>query len=358
MSPLRVCRFDTWIDPVFDRLLSNSPAVTLERLRHADPDDRNLERLEVADVLQISAARDEVPARWRVDEALLARCPALLCVSSGGAGFDTVDVDACTRRGIAVVNQAGGNARSVAEHTMALLLALTHRIAESDRRLRGLHGVHGFAREDLMGSEIAGRTLGLVGIGHIGTRVARLAAAFEMTVVACDPLLTGDEIRARGAEPLALADLLPRADVVSLHCPRDASTLGMIGAAAFARMKAGAFFLSTARGGIHDENALLLALESGHLAGAGLDVWEVEPPPVDHPLLGRADVVATYHTAGVTRDARHAVAAMAAQQILDFADGRRPPRLVDPRAWPACRDRLASRLGRPVDDDPATRDTP
>jgi len=135
---------------------------------------------------------------------------------------------------------------------------------------------------------------------------------------------------------------------VSLHCPRDASTLRMMDAAAFARMKQGAIFVTTARGGIHDEAALCAALGSGHLAGAGLDVWDVEPPPLDHPLLALGNVVASFHTAGVTHEARRNMAAIAAEQIVGVLKGGRPPRLINPEVWPAYAARFQAVLGARV----------
>jgi D-3-phosphoglycerate dehydrogenase len=141
--------------------------------------------------------------------------------------------------------------------------------------------------------------------------------------------------------------LLARADFVSLHCPRDASTMRMIDAAAFARMKPGAIFISTARGGIHDEAALAAALASGHLAGAGLDVWHPEPPSLDNPLLAMDNVVATFHTAGVTHEARRNVASMGATQIIGAFKGERPPRLINPQVWPEYAGRFARIFGIP-----------
>jgi D-3-phosphoglycerate dehydrogenase len=195
-----------------------------------------------------------------------------------------------------------------------------------------------------MGHEIRGKTVGLVGIGHVGTRVAALAKAFGMEVIAFDPLLEPGEVDRRGARPVSLDQLLAQADIVSLHCPRDAGTLKMIDAGAFARMKQGAIFVTTARGGIHDEQALVEALRSGHLAGAGIDVWDREPPPLDHPLLQMDQVFASFHIAGVTHEARRNVASMSAEQIVLLLAGGRPPRLVNPEVWPAYqqrRDRLA-----------------
>ena len=303
--PKRLCRLDLWLNPVFDQLIDAEPGIGLSVLPARGDDARTLAGLKTAHAYHVSAARDELPRQWFVNAELISQCPDLVCVSSGGAGYDTVDVPACTAAGIAVVNQAGGNAASVAEHTYALLLAVQRRVVESHQRLR--HDT-GFSREDLMGHEIHGTVIGLVGIGQIGSRVARIAQGFGMRVIAHDPLLDADTIRSRGAEPVGLAELLAQSDVVSLHCPLDTSTRGLIDARAFAAMKPGAVFISTARGGIHDEAALYDALQGGHLRGAGLDVWQQEPPPRDAPLLGLPNVVATFHTAGVTHEARRNVA--------------------------------------------------
>lgn len=332
MTTAIVARFDFWYDPAMAERFAREPDIELRTMALAGPEADAWATLGAARGYQISAAKDELPRQFWAGEALLARCPDLLCVSSAGVGFDTVDVAACTRAGVLVVNQAGANAQAVAEHTLGLMLGLAKRIAESDRQLRNTRG---FSRESLMGSEIGDKTVGLVGIGDIGRKVAHFARAFGMRVIASDPLLDDAEIVRRGAEPVSLDTLLEQADYVSLHCPRNADTLGMIGAAQFARMKPGAFFISTARGGIHDEAALAAALAAGHLAGAGLDVWNVEPPPLDHPLLARPDVIATFHTAGVTHEARRNVALSAAEQVIAMLRGQRPPHLVNPEAWDA-----------------------
>jgi D-3-phosphoglycerate dehydrogenase / 2-oxoglutarate reductase len=329
-----------WIDPVFDLRLAQEPGVVLRVAPARDDDEAAWHCLAQAHVYQISAARNELLAQFHAGEALLARCPNLLCVSSTGAGHDTVDVEACTRAGVLVVNQVGGNARSVGEMALGLMLALSRRIAESDRRLRSERG---FVRESLMGHELDGRTLGIVGIGHTGRCTAALARAFGMAVLAHDPLLDDEVVRSRGAEPVELPELLRRADVVSLHCPLDAGTTRLFDAQRFASMKRGALFVSTARGGIHDETALLAALTSGHLGGAALDVWQTEPPPLDHPLLTLPNVVATWHTAGVSHEGRHRIAAMAADQVLCLLRGERPPRMVNPEIWPTVARRLADR---------------
>ena len=335
---MQVVRSDYWIDPVFDQQFRGHPGVALEVFAARGADEAGWAALSRAHVYHVSAAKDELPRQWFVDASLLQRCPSLVCVSSTGAGYDTVDVDVCTRAGVAVVNQAGGNSVSVAEHTFGLILGVSHRMLECDRKLRRETGL---VRQDVMGHEIRGKTLGIVGIGNVGTRVAAIASAFGLEVLATDPLLDSHEIEQRGATPAALPELLARSDFVSLHCPRNQSTLGMIGTEAFGRMKPGAIFVTTARGGIHDEAALIAALQSGHLAGAGIDVWDHEPPPLDHPLLAMDNVYATFHTAGVTHEARRNMAAIGAEQILQLLAGGRPHRLVNPSVWPAFQTRLA-----------------
>jgi len=333
------------VNPAFDERLARESDIELAVCSRVGRDAAAWSALERAHLYHVSAAKDELPRIWFVGAELLRRCPSLLCVSSSGAGYDTVDVAACTKAGVAVVNQAGGNANSVAEHAFGLMLALSRRIIESDRRLRHEQG---FKREDVMGHEIGGKVLGIVGIGHVGTRSAALGRAFGMTVLATDPYLTEEEIARRGAAAVPLDELLARSDIVSLHCPRAKDTVSMIDARALQRMKRGALFITTARGGIHDEAALFDALKSGHIAGAGLDVWDREPPPLDHPLLGLGNVIASFHTAGVTHEARRNMAAIAAEQIVGLLKGGRPPRLINPEVWPAYAARFEAVLGMPV----------
>jgi len=341
----KVARTDLWLHSVFEQRLAAEADIDLTICPVKAPAAEAWAVLEQTHVFHVSPAKDELPKHMFVNTEFLARCPQLLMVSSAGAGYDTIDAAACTAAGVALVNQAGGNAVSVAELTIGLTLDVARRISESDRLLRRERG---FTRESVMGFELAGKTIGLIGMGHIGTRVAALARAFGMTVLGTDPLLGDDEITRRGAQPVSREQLLAAADVVSVHCPRDPDTIGMLGEAAFARMKRGAIFISTARGGIHDEAALAAALRSQHLGGAGLDVWEPEPPPLDHPLLQMPNVVATYHTAGVTHEARRNVASIAAEQIVDMLRGERPPRLVNPAVWPAYAARFERILGRLV----------
>lgn len=342
MMRFNVVRLDLWIHSCFDEIVQGHAGVGLEIMKLADADEVNWAKLVAADIYHVSAAKDEVPPKWQVTSELLDRCPQLKLVSSTGSGYDTVDVEACTEAGVLVVNQAGGNANSVAEHTFGLVLAVIRRIVESDRLIKTATGL---VREQLMGHELAGKTIGLVGIGQAGMRVAQLAHAFDMQVLAYDPYVEAAEIQARGAQPVSLREVLSGSDIVSLHCPRNQETLGMFGAGEFQSMRQGAIFVSTARGGIHDEIALHAALESGHLGGAGLDVWVVEPPPHAHPLLALSNVVATYHTAGVTHEARKNIAKISAQQILDVCAGRTPPRMINPEVLPRLQERMKGMAG-------------
>ena len=338
----RVVRFALWVNPIFDERLRSEPDIELTIAPFPKSPEDVAAALADADVYHVASARNEMSKHIFVTPELLTRFPQLLAVSSYGAGYDSIDVAACTRAGVAVMSQAGANRDSVAEHTLGLILSIVHRLGEQDRRMRAEKITR---REDVMGREVKGMTLGLVGIGQVGTRVAEMAPAFGLKVLATDPFVAPEEIARRGATAVSLDELIARSDIVSLHCPRDASTLGMFGAAQFARMKRGAYFVTTARGGIHDERALADALKSGHLAGAGVDVWEPEPPELDNPLLALPNVIATFHTAGVTHEARRNIATMGSDQIVRMLRGERPPRLVNPEVWERFRARWAARAG-------------
>ena len=338
----KVVRFDFWLNPAFNRHMSGLKDIEVSVCHYADDEHKTLALCKEAHIYHICAARDEVPSQWLVDEALLSKMPNLLCASTSGAGYDPVDVEACNRHGVLVVNQSGCNANSVAEHAIGMLLSVKHRITESDRVMRANAYT---TREDLMGNDIRGSTIGIVGVGNIGTRMAELAKGFDMTVLGYDPYLTDEEIKRRGATPVSFEDLLARSDVVTVHCPRTPETLNWIGEKEFRAMKKGAVFIATARGGIHDEQALYEALRDKHLSGAGLDVWSVEPPAPDNPLLSLPNVTATYHTAGVKHEARGNAAAMGAAQIEVILRGERPPRLVNPEVLPVFFERYKKMFG-------------
>jgi D-3-phosphoglycerate dehydrogenase / 2-oxoglutarate reductase len=319
--------------PIYADILKARADVRLDRLENESPDGVSAPILSAAHVYQIGAARDELARHFHVDADLLRRAPSLLLVSSNGAGFDPVDVEACTAAGVVVVNQSGGNANSVAEHAVAMLLTLSKRIIEADRALRREANVN---RNALMGTEAQGKTIGIVGLGNVGRRIAELCRGLlHMNVLAYDPFLSATEMAARGGEKVELDDLLRRSDYVSISCPLTKDNRGMIGARQYALMQSHAYFITTARGFIHDEVALADALRNKQIAGAGLDVWAKEPPPPDHPLLQFDNVLASPHTAGVTKEARENMGRIAAQQVLDALDGKRPPRIINPEVWPA-----------------------
>ena len=317
---------------IYAEILRARPDVRLDKLENDSPDEISAPILTAAHAYQVGAARDELARHFHVDADLLRRAPNLLIVSSNGAGYDPVDVEACTAAGVVVVNQSGGNAHSVAEHALGMLLTLSKRIIQADRALRRDANVD---RNALMGNEVGGKTIGIVGLGNVGRRIAALCRGLlGMNVLAYDPYLSATVMAERGGEKVALDDLLRRSDFVSISCPLTKDNRGMMGAREFALMQPHAYFITTARGFIHDEAALADALRNKRIAGAGLDVWAKEPPPPDHPLLQFDNVLASPHTAGVTREARENMARIAAEQMLDMLDGKRPPRLINPEVWP------------------------
>ncbi|QPF87187.1 hydroxyacid dehydrogenase [Bradyrhizobium genosp. L] len=329
--------------PIYTEIMRKRPDVRLDRLENDTPETQFAPVLTEAHAYQIGAARDELAPHFHAHAELLKRAPNLLIVSSNGAGFDPVDVDACTAAGVLVLNQSGGNANSVAEHALAMMLTLSKRIIQSDRTLRRERNVN---RNDLIGNELNEKTVGIIGLGNVGRRIAELCKGLlHMKVIAYDPYLTAEEMAKRGGEKVELDDLLRRADFVSISCPLDNKSRGMIGAREFALMQPHAFFITTARGFIHDEKALEQALREKRIAGAGLDVWDKEPPPPDHPLLQFDNVLASPHTAGVTREARMNMGKIAAEQLLDALDGKRPPRIINPEVWPAYAKRFEKAFG-------------
>jgi len=330
-------------DPLFAEILAGRPEVRLDKLENDSPEPVATPVLSAAHAYQIGSARDEIDLGYHAHRDLLARTPNLLVVSTNGAGYDTVNLEDCTKAGVLVVNQAGGNAEAVAEHVLGMMLCLSKRIIETDRVM---HRAPAIERNLYMGNDIRGKTIGIVGIGNVGSRVAALCRGlFAMCVLAYDPYLTAEQVSARGAEKVELDDLLGAADFVSINCPRTDETRGMIGARQYALMQKHAFFVTTARGGIHDEKALAEALAAKRIAGAGLDVWEKEPPSHDHPLMRFDNVLVSPHTAGVTREARLNIARIAAEQMLDILDGKRPPRILNPEVWPRYAERFARTFG-------------
>lgn len=338
----RLAFFEDWFDPVCEQMLGKRPDIDLVRLEFASPVDENLAEMSRAHGYQIKP-RGELREPWFGNAALLACCPNMLAICASGAGYDMVDVDACTKAGIIVCNQSGYNSEAVAEHALGYMIALSKKIALLDRVVR--REVIG-DRFKYTGNDLRGKTVGIVGIGHIGSRVAELCRhLFRMTVLACDPYLTAEQIAGRGGEKVELDELLRRSDFVTVHCPRNSETLNMFGAAQFAAMKPTAYFINTARGGLHDEEALAVALHKGRPAGAALDVFLQEPPPLDHKLLALENVIAGTHTAGMTHESLYDTAAATAEQWISIFAGERPPRLVNPEAWPRYVERFTAMFG-------------
>jgi len=327
----RVFWFDDNKTPSVADALQEEPGIAMHRLEFDAPEADNWPVIETCHAYCITSARDEVPDHFKADAALMARCPDLLVVSTSGAGYDPVDVDACTEAGVLVVNQTGANAEAVAEHAVGMLLALTKKMVETDRSLRKERGVN---RETFKGWNAQGKTVGLIGLGNTGRRVARICSkGLDMKILATDPYIEAADFEERGAKAVGLDELMAKSDFVSVHCPFNQETKDMIGAGELALMQPGAFLINCARGGIVNEAALADALEKERIAGVGLDVWDVEPPPLDHPLLNFENLIATYHTAGVTFDSRRNMAAWNAEQIIGTLRGERPPRLINPEAW-------------------------
>jgi D-3-phosphoglycerate dehydrogenase len=313
-------------------MLGKRDDVRLDTLENGGMTEQAKSVLAAAHAYQTGSTRDELVRHYHTGAELLAHTPNLLIVSTNGAGYDTVNVNACTERGILVVNQAGGNAESVAEHVLGMLLALVKRVVECDRALRAGTLVD---RGDFTGREAHGKCIGIVGIGNVGRRVAELCGGLlRMEAIAYDPYVDAEETRRRGARKVELDELLRSADFVSINCPLTEETRGMIGARQYALMRPTAYFITTARGLIHDEAALEAALREKTIAGAGLDVWGKEPPPAAHALLKFDNVIVTAHTAGVTREARANMGRIAAEQMLDALDGKPVTRIVNPLVWP------------------------
>jgi len=269
----------------------------------------------------------------RVDEALLAVASELRIVSRFGVGYDTVDIPACTRRGVVVGVTNGANDLSVAEHTLMLLLAVARRTIDMDASVRAGKWM---IREGRPMGELAGRTILVVGYGRIGTRVARLCAAFGMNVMVCDPAFPVPRIAADGFTPVTdIAAVLPQIDVLTLHCPLGEATRHMVNRETLGLMKPTAWLINAARGPLVDEAALIEALSSGRLEAAGLDVQLREPPDPANPLLQLPNVVLSPHNAAAPLECNEKMSVRAAKNMLELFDGTLDPGyVVNPEALP------------------------
>lgn len=249
----------------------------------------------------------------KVTDEVMGWAPGLLLVGRAGTGVDNIDMEAASRRGIVAMNTPDANSIAAAEQTLALLMALMRNIVPAAVSLSAGR----WERSKFLGAELAGKTLGVVGFGRIGREVARRARACDMTILAYDPFVSEELARQCEARLVPLAELFATADIVTLHLPVTKTTRHLVNAERLAGMKKGARLINCARGGLVDEAALLAALESGHLAGAALDVFEAEPPG-DNPLLKRPDVVATPHLGASTREAQQNVSTELARQVCDY----------------------------------------
>jgi D-3-phosphoglycerate dehydrogenase len=254
-----------------------------------------------------------VRSATRADAALIAAAPRLRVIARAGTGVDNIDLDAASARGILVLNAPGANSVSVAEHALALMLALARSVAAADAAMKAGR----WEKKSLMGAELRGKTLGIVGLGRIGQEVASRASAFGMDVVAHDPFIAANVADDLGVELLSLDDLCARSDYITLHVPATAATRHLFDAARFARCRRGVRMINTARGELIDESALADAIESGQVGGAGLDVFEVEPPRSPR-LTGSPRVVATPHIAASTSEAQELVGVEAAASVRDY----------------------------------------
>ncbi|MBM3457098.1 MAG: phosphoglycerate dehydrogenase, partial [Armatimonadetes bacterium] len=316
--------------------MSGSPAREGFRVLVADPIAREgIERLsQRAEVIVRTGRTPEqlqtdigefdalvVRSETRVTAAVLTAGRRLRVVARAGVGVDNIDVPAATQGGVIVVNSPEGNTVAAAEHTIAMLFALSRKIPDATASLRRGE----WARREFVGVEIYNKVLGVVGFGKIGREVARRGRGLGMVVVAADSYVTPELARREGVELVELDELYRRADYVTVHTPLTRETRGLIGRPAFQAMKPGVRLLNCARGGIIDEAALLDALNTGQVAGAGLDVFETEPPPAESPLVRHPHVIATPHLGASTEEAQVNVALDVADQILAVLEGR-PPR--------------------------------
>jgi D-3-phosphoglycerate dehydrogenase len=291
----------------------------LELLRQAGIELDERIGLKGAELLEAVRAADGMIVRseTRVTAEMLENPGKLKAVVRAGVGVDTIDVAAATRRGIVVMNTPGGNTVSTAEHTIAMLMALARHIPAADAHVRSAPPK--WERTKFVGKQLAGTTLGVVGLGRIGREVARRAAGMDMKVIGFDPVLAPEKAAQLGVEAVAgLDQLLPHVDFLTVHTPLTEETKNLIGARQIAQMPKGARILNCARGGIINEEALAEGLRSGQLAGAALDVFMQEPPPADHPLLKAPNIIFTPHLGASTVEAQESVAREAAQLIIDF----------------------------------------
>lgn len=255
-----------------------------------------------------------VRSETKVTPEIIAAADNLKVIGRAGTGVDNINVPAATARGIVVMNAAGGNSVTTAEHTISLLMSLARKIPQAHGKLKGGK----WDKKSFMGTELSGKTLGVIGLGNIGKIVAARAVGLAMKVLAYDPFITKDVATRAGIELGTLDEVFGRADFITVHTPMTEETKGIIGQAAFAKMKDGVRVINCARGGLVDEQALYDAIKSGKVAGAALDVFEKEPVPTDHPLLTLDEVIVTPHLGASTHEAQDSVAVQISETVANY----------------------------------------
>ncbi len=297
--------------------LAESGLEILRAARDVDLDYRP--GLKGADLLRAVAESDALITRsgTAVTEELVSAGNRLRVIGRAGVGLDNVDVDACTARGILVINAPTANIISATEHTMAMMLALCRNIPEAHASVKRGE----WMRSKFMGIELNAKTLGIIGLGRIGTRVTLRAKAFGMRVIAFDPYIASTVFERVGAEQVTLEELLAQSDVITVHTPLTEETRSLIGADEIAKMKDGVIVLNIARGGIYDEKALAEALNRGKVAGAAIDVYVDEPPGKDHPLVAAKNTIVSPHIGANTIEAQDRVAVQTSEMVVEALRG-------------------------------------
>jgi glyoxylate reductase len=269
----------------------------------------------------------------KVDTGLLNAAPKLRIAANVAVGYDNIDVEACTKRSVVATNTPGVLDETTADFAWALMMAVARRVGEGEALARSGKW-KGWDLDQLVGTDVWGKTLGIVGFGRIGKAMARRALGFKMKVVYADAVRAPEAVEKElNATHRGMDDLLAESDFVSVHVPLLPETRGLFDAPRFSRMKATAFFINTARGAVVDEAALVHALESGKIAGAALDVYEKEP--LIHPGLKRPNVVLAPHLASASIETRTKMACMAAENVVALFKGQRPANMLNPEVWKA-----------------------
>ncbi len=304
-----------WKILLTDGLKDEGKAILAEQ---AQVDDRN--GISADELLEIIGEYDAVIVRSRtkITAKVLEAAKNLKVIGRAGVGVDNIDLEAARARGVTVVNAPQAATQAVAELVIGMMFALARSLTKADAAMKRGEWI----KKKLLGTELHGKTLGIIGMGRIGSRVGQLAKALGMEIVGYDPLIPAEEIERRGAKPVqTLDELYTVADVITLHVPLTPQTRGMIGKEAFGKMKRGVIVLCAARGGVIDEDALLEALESGQVSGAGLDVFAKEPPGAT-PLVTHPNVLATPHIGAQTAEAQRRVAIDIATEVLAALNGK------------------------------------